>query len=213
MSDAVQVSAPVAIRAEISLADPDTCKFTLSQSLSQNGEHFFAGAEQAAGSPLVARLFELPGVAHVLVADRVIAVGKTRETAWPELKPLIAAVLRSELRSGVPLVLRPQTGPGVRGRSAAEISSVVQLLLDREVNPALAAHSGSIALVEVRDYRLYIRMSGGCQGCAGSQATLRQGFERRVRGVAPEVTEIIDVTDHATGETPYYRDSGTSALA
>ncbi len=213
MSDGVQVNAPVAILAEISLADPDTCKFTLSQSLSQNGEYFFASAEQAAGAPLIARLFELPGVIHVLVADRVMAVGKTREAAWPELKPLIAAVLRSELRSGVPLVVRPLTGSGVQGRSAAEISSVVQLLLDREVNPALAAHSGSIALVAVRDYRLYIRMSGGCQGCAGSQATLRQGFEQRVRGVAPEVTEIIDVTDHATGETPYYRNSGTSALA
>jgi Fe-S cluster biogenesis protein NfuA len=48
-------------------------------------------------------------------------------------------------------------------------------------------------------------MSGGCQGCASSQVTLRQGFERMVRRVVPEVVEIIDVTDHAGGQAPFYR--------
>ncbi len=208
----MQVSAPITIRAEISSADPDTCKFTISQSLSQDGELFFASPDQAAGSPLVVRLFGLSGVSHVLVADCVVAVGKTQETTWPELKPQIAAVLRTELRSGVPVILRARVNPGIAGRSAAEIGDLVRVLLEREVNPSLAAHGGSIALVEVRDLRLYIQMSGGCQGCAGSQATLRQGFERRVRRVVPEVTEIIDVTDHATGQTPYYRESGQSPL-
>ena len=47
-------------------------------------------------------------------------------------------------------------------------------------------------------------MSGGCQGCASSQVTLRQGVEIMVRNVAPEVVEIVDATDHAAGKTPYY---------
>ena len=48
-------------------------------------------------------------------------------------------------------------------------------------------------------------MSGGCQGCAASQMTLRQGFERMARRVAPELVEIVDLTDHAAGAKPFYR--------
>jgi len=48
-------------------------------------------------------------------------------------------------------------------------------------------------------------MSGGCQGCAASQVTLRQGFELMVRRVAPEIVKIIDATDHDSGLKPFYR--------
>lgn len=219
MSEVVRVGAPIAIRAELSVADPDTCKFTLSrpsgQSLSPAGERYFASPEQAAGSPLVERLFELPGVVHVLVADNVLVVGKAHEAGWPALKPQIAALVRSQLLTGAPAVLdTPGGAGGVTGRrSDAEIREVVQMLLDREVNPSVAAHGGAIALADVRDARLYIEMTGGCQGCAGSQVTLRQGFERMVHRVVPEVIEIIDVTDHSAGRQPYYGGAGGAPLA
>ena len=205
MSDAVRVDAPVTIRAELSVADPDTCKFTLGQTLSTAGERFFANAEQAAGSPLIERLFELPGVTHVLVAGNVLAVGKMPAATWPDLKPQVAAIVRSQLLSGAPAVLETPRTTSLTRRSDAEIRDVVQALLDQEVNPSVAAHGGTIALTDVKNARLYIEMSGGCQGCASSEVTLRQGFERMVHQVAPEVTEIIDVTDHSRGRTPYHR--------
>jgi Fe-S cluster biogenesis protein NfuA len=51
-------------------------------------------------------------------------------------------------------------------------------------------------------------MSGGCQGCASSQITLRQGFEVMVKRVAPEIVEIVDATDHAAGKQPFYQRAG-----
>ncbi len=51
-------------------------------------------------------------------------------------------------------------------------------------------------------------MSGGCQGCAASQVTLRQGFEVMVRRVAPEIVNIVDTTDHVAGNTPFYPRTG-----
>jgi Fe-S cluster biogenesis protein NfuA len=54
-------------------------------------------------------------------------------------------------------------------------------LLDREVNRSIASHGGQISIVDVRDGKLLIAMSGGCQGCTASQVTLKNGFELMVR--------------------------------
>src|SRR5260370_11351021 len=71
MSDARPVEPPVSIRAEVSLVDPDTCKFTVSRTVHPGGPFFFENREQAAGSPLVERLLQLPGGAHLPVAANV----------------------------------------------------------------------------------------------------------------------------------------------
>jgi len=78
MSDARPVEPPVSIRAEVSLADPDTCKFAVSRTVHPGGPFFFENREQAAGSPLVERLFQLQGVAHVLVAGNVVTESPLR---------------------------------------------------------------------------------------------------------------------------------------
>lgn len=212
MSEGARVDAPLTIRAEVSSADPDTCKFTLSRSLSDAGEHFFGSPDQAAGSPLIERLFELSGVVHTLVADNVLVVGKAPAAAWPELKPQVAAIIRNQLLTGVPAILDVPRVTSSGRRGDAEIRSLVQALLDQEVNPSVAAHGGAIALVDVKDGRLFMEMSGGCQGCASSKVTLRQGFERMVRRLVPEVTEVIDVTNHSRGQTPYYTQEGGSPV-
>ena len=80
----------------------------------------------------------------------------------------------------------------------------VQRVIDEVINPGIAAHGGFVELVDVSDETLYLRMGGGCQGCAASAATLRQGIERMVRQSVPEIQEIVDVTDHEAGVNPYY---------
>ena len=199
---------PIAIRSEVSLADVNTCKFTVSRSLHAGGPVLLASREQAAGAPLCERLFALGGVASVLVAGNVVTVGKATGAAWTGLKAAIGAAIRAQLLSGVPALLETAGRSGAPGRSDGELGVAVQQLLDREVNRAIANHGGKISLVEVRDRRLFITMSGGCQGCASSQVTLRQGFEAMVRRVAPEVTAIVDATDHAAGKQPFYLRAG-----
>jgi Fe/S biogenesis protein NfuA len=80
----------------------------------------------------------------------------------------------------------------------------VQAVFDELVNPRIAAHGGAVELVDVADDTIYVRMTGGCQGCAASALTLRQGIERMVREEIPEVSEIVDLTDHEAGVNPYY---------
>ena len=85
------------------------------------------------------------------------------------------------------------------------IGDKVQQLLDVSINPALASHGGYATLLEVRgDDSVVVTMGGGCQGCAMSQATLSDGIKRAIMEAIPEVTEVIDATDHDAGENPYY---------
>jgi Fe/S biogenesis protein NfuA len=80
----------------------------------------------------------------------------------------------------------------------------VRQLLDQQVNPAIAAHGGYASLEKVEDGRAFITMGGGCQGCAMSAMTLRSGIETAILAAIPEITEVVDTTDHTSGENPFY---------
>jgi Fe/S biogenesis protein NfuA len=79
----------------------------------------------------------------------------------------------------------------------------VQQVLNEQVNPAIAAHGGGAELVSIDGTIAYLRLYGGCQGCGLAQVTLRQGIERTLLEAIPELTQVVDVTDHASGENPY----------
>ena len=80
----------------------------------------------------------------------------------------------------------------------------IQKLLDEQINPSVASHGGQINVVDYVNRVVYISMSGGCQGCASSAATLKGGVEQAIFGAFPKVREVLDVTDHESGTNPYY---------
>jgi Fe-S cluster biogenesis protein NfuA len=203
-SDRPRVDQPVSIRAELSLADPDTCKFTVSRQLHPGKPLFFASLATSAASPLGQRLFALGGVTSVLIAENVVTLCKDPGASWTGLKAATGMAIRAHLHSGQP------AGIVTAGRSDAELATAIQELLDRDINRAIADHGGKISLVAVRERQVFIAMSGGCQGCASSQVTLQQGFEAKVRRVAPEITAIVDTTNHAAGQQPFYPRAGAS---
>jgi Fe/S biogenesis protein NfuA len=106
------------------------------------------------------------------------------------------------------LVLRNPNRPDPLGGAHIELSGTVdekvQQLLDGQINPALAAHGGFAALDRVEGEKVFVTMGGGCQGCAVSAMTLREGIARSIKESIPEVAEVVDVTDHELGENPYY---------
>ena len=87
---------------------------------------------------------------------------------------------------------------------AGPLADRVAQVLAEQINPAIASHGGVAELVAVEDTTVYLKLGGGCQGCGMARVTLGQGIEVAIRKAVPEVGEIIDVTDHASGENPYY---------
>ena len=99
--------------------------------------------------------------------------------------------------------------PRLRGSEPGADASLalrVQYLLDAEINPQLAAHGGRVSLESVgADNGIVLRFGGGCQGCGMADVTLKQGVEKTLRARFPEITAVLDATDHAAGHSPYYR--------
>lgn len=85
-----------------------------------------------------------------------------------------------------------------------EVPEKVQQLLDQVINPSIAMHGGVAELVAVEEETAYLRLGGGCQGCGMAQVTLSQGIEQAIFQHIPEIKSVVDVTDHASGENPYF---------
>ena len=94
-------------------------------------------------------------------------------------------------------------GPSTAAPTGPVAERVIHVL-DQQINPAIAAHGGHAELVAVEDDTAYLRLSGGCQGCGMASVTLSQGIEVALRESVPEITRVVDVTDHASGANPYY---------
>jgi Fe/S biogenesis protein NfuA len=87
---------------------------------------------------------------------------------------------------------------------SGDVAQRVLQVLDGQINPSIAAHGGHAELVAVEEGVAYLRLSGGCQGCGMASVTLSQGIEVVIKEQVPEVTRVVDVTDHASGENPYF---------
>ncbi|MFP6742357.1 MAG: NifU family protein [Alphaproteobacteria bacterium] len=81
----------------------------------------------------------------------------------------------------------------------------IRRILDEDVNPAVASHGGHIALIDVKPDTVYIRLEGGCQDCGMADMTLKNGVEVAIKQAVPAITAVLDVTDHAGGDNPYYQ--------
>jgi Fe/S biogenesis protein NfuA len=84
------------------------------------------------------------------------------------------------------------------------LGSRVQQVLDDQVNPGLASHGGAVSLVDIQETRVVLSFGGGCQGCGMVDVTLKDGVAAQLQQQIPEITEVVDVTDHSAGENPYY---------
>jgi len=189
----------VLIRAEP--RDNSTCRFVLDRPVFAGGSAWFESGQRAAGSPMAEALVELPAVEGVLIQEEVITVQAEHQENWMPLGREIGKRIREVLGSGTPPV-DPTILDGLP--PADEIRDRVQRVLTDEINPAVASHGGWIDLVGVEKNQVFLRMGGGCQGCGMATATLRQGVERALRRSVPEIGAILDTTDHAAGQNPFY---------
>lgn len=208
----MEPSDKISVTAQIHPANPRVCLFIVGRPLFPGDSFNCASAEMAKGSPLLEALFGLQGVIQAWVMDDKLTVEKDSEEDWAVFGKRVAKVAREALKSGASPLVAPH-----RNRSGLEehIRSRARAVLESEVNPSLAAHGGRVDVTDVKGTSVYVVMSGGCQGCGSAAVTMRQGVERALLSQVPEISDVVDATDHAAGVTPYYAagDAGESPVS
>lgn len=85
------------------------------------------------------------------------------------------------------------------------LSAEVEAIITTEVNPALAAHGGFVTYVgHDNEGTAYLTMGGGCHGCSMSRMTMLEGVQTMIVEHLPAIERVRDLTDHTSGENPYY---------
>lgn len=131
-------------------------------------------------------------------------------------------------QDGVTLYVDAQSGPDLKGTSIDyvdqgftagfkfenpnkpellknPIAARVWQVLEEKINPGVAAHGGFVSLLDVKEGTAYVELGGGCQGCGQADVTVKQGVEAAIKEDVPEIHTVLDTTDHAAGENPYFR--------
>ena len=211
------------LRISIGLEDPDDLIADLEQALDHDviEKH---PAELSADS--TARPASVEGRIQTLLEERIAPVAAERggEIGFEEfdgrflrlslhgspgatlpLKTHIESMLRHYISRDVVLEFAESGKPGDEDTESRSVGERIAELLNDQINPAVAAHNGSIRLMRVEDNVAYVNLEGGCQGCAMADVTLRQGVEPMLKERVPELVSIVDETDHGQGTRPFFK--------
>ncbi|MFQ5772615.1 MAG: NifU family protein, partial [bacterium] len=150
--------------------------------------------------------FVEPGQEHA--ADQIIELEEFNVYIDPDNAPLLEGAVVDYLsgldESGFKITNPKAAGPPV---PTGPIAEKIQQIIESRVNPGVAMHGGQVSLVDVKDDIAYLRFGGGCHGCGMVDVTLKQGVEVMLKEAVPELKAVMDVTDHAGGQNPYYQPS------
>jgi len=183
------------------LLDLQVCKFVVNYPILPDGSYNCRNKKMAEGSPLLEALFEIDGITQIHITGNNLTIAKSNSESWPDMGRKIGTVIRHQIKSGKPL-LEPDIQQKIP--SEEQIREAVEDLFKTEINPSIASHGGRVELANVEGTRVFVRLGGGCQGCAYANVTLKESIEKTIRATIPEVTEVVDVTNHQTGTNPYY---------
>ncbi len=189
----------IQIKAEVDRQDIKVCRFTVDRPV-HSGTAAFNSAEEAKDNALAAALFLVPGISRVELEGYNVSVAQSGAEDWRQLGKRIGSAIRNFLNPA------PEIPEGER-LPPEHIRTRVQQVLDEMINPGVAAHGGFVELLDVQDDNVFIRMGGGCQGCGAADVTLKMGIEKLIREQVPQVREILDTTDHGSGQNPFYAPS------
>jgi Fe-S cluster biogenesis protein NfuA len=205
------------VRIERPAPEAVTCPIRFDRAVSPGGTSLFETPQEAEAWPAVRALLGIPGVHSVIGKGDALVVARHGGTEWPEILAAVEPALRAvfdgkgkvDVEQPLPEASLPPAHRAPAGSEDSEAETVLRSrvaeIIEEKINPAVASHGGYIDLLDVQGSRVFIHMGGGCQGCSMSAATLKHGVETTLRSEIPEISEILDTTDHAAGANPYFQ--------
>jgi Fe-S cluster biogenesis protein NfuA len=221
-----EVSNKAELEVVASPVDNKACLFAVSAEIFPGTLNFSRG-DDLSGAPLVKSIFADDLFLQVKVEGNKLLVIKKEGEDWSSSAKKIGSILRTiHKEQGKFIELVPAGGystgdaksSGTKAHEGtatlakpnpavltSKLGLKIKMVLQEEIAPALAAHGGSVELIDIVDGCVYLNFSGGCQGCSQASVTVKEGIERALKKHFPEISQVRDITDHAQGHNPFYR--------
>ena len=197
--------------------DPNFCRFTLGVSPMVENEIVF---DQRPGQEFfIQDLFDVGGISQIILDTNYIICQKSVDTPWQVLGKTIGNILRLNYKRNllkVPKEVIGQTKMTSKAESEifvkindefikSDLAKGIQEIIELQIQPSLGAHGGSVRILDFQAGKLFVNFSGGCQGCSQASVTVKDGIEKIITSKFSEVKEVVDVTNHSSGENPYFK--------
>ena len=197
--------------------DPNFCWFTLGVSPMVENEIVF---DQRPGQEFfIQDLFDVEGISQIILDTNYIICQKSVDTPWQVLGKTIGNILRLNYKRNllkVPKEVIGQTKMTSKAESEifvkindefikSDLAKGIQEIIELQIQPSLGAHGGSVRILDFQAGKLFVNFSGGCQGCSQASVTVKDGIEKIITSKFSEVKEVVDVTNHSSGENPYFK--------
>lgn len=185
---------PVTVTLEFT-PNPNTLKFVVNRKFLDKGAANFPQASTASGSPFAEKLFQIQGIAGVMIGTNFVTITKAPEGDWDVIADQVPKTVESYVLSGAPFFTEEwlnTPAPQSSGENS-EIELKIKEILDNEIRPAVAMDGGDIVFGRFEDGIVYLHLQGACSSCPSSIATLKMGVETRLREAIPEVKEVVQV--------------------
>ena len=179
-------------------------KFQVDLTISQS-EKNYSDSTEALQSPLASKIFGFPWTQAVQVGPEYVLVTKQDWVEWSVLEEPLAGLIKEHLADQAGEIEENPKPPQAKAPVLdSDEAKTILVLIEEQINPALASHGGYVVLHSVQDNKVYLEMGGGCQGCAMSYQTLKEGIETSIRAAVPSIETVVDVTRHDEGQDPFY---------
>lgn len=180
--------------------NPNSMKFVLNFELAPEGLTFDypslpSTAEESKASPLAGDLFQFPFVRRIFIASNFITITKDDETEWEDIVYDIKKFMKIFFEQNNPVFAQKTIDKNtliVDANDSAVIAKI-KSTLDQYVRPAVESDGGAINFASFDEItgQVKVYLQGSCSGCPSSTVTLKDGIERLLKTMVPEVKEVV----------------------
>jgi NifU-like protein len=97
-------------------------------------------------------------------------------------------------QGSLPLTSPTDAAPtGETPLSPYQFSKQIDKVMNEYVRPMLQRDGGDVEILDIKDFRVYCRLAGACNGCASAGQTLRMLVERSLKEMVDERVQVIRV--------------------
>ena len=180
--------------------NPNSMKFVLNFELAPDGLSFdyptmASTFEEDKASPLASDLFQFPFVQRVFIASNFITVTKESETEWEEvlfdMKKFLKIFFEENHQAFAQKTIDKNTL--VVSANDTPVIAKIKTVLDQYVRPAVETDGGAInfAAFDEATGQVKVYLQGSCSGCPSATITLKDGIQRLLLSMVPEVKEVV----------------------